>query len=106
MRYAEYAPSPALAAVADCYWILEGHGTGVPEPILPDGRFEIILHYGVRFERHHVDGTIERQPASMIVGQMLAPICVGYRWSVAAAARRLLVGKIDPPVLPVHRSFD
>jgi AraC-like DNA-binding protein len=89
MRYAEYPPSPALAAVADCYWILEGHGTGVPEPILPDGRLEIILHYGVRFERHHADGTIERQPASMIVGQMLAPICVGYHGTAGVAAIRL-----------------
>lgn len=89
MRYAEYPPSPALAAVADCYWILEGHGTGVPEPILPDGRLEIILHYGVRFERHHMDGAIERQPASMIVGQMLAPICVGYHGTAGVAAIRL-----------------
>jgi len=89
MRYAEYAPSPPLAAVADCYWILEGHGTGVPEPIIPDGRLEIILHYGVRFERHHLDGRIERQPASLIVGQMLAPISVGYRGIAGVAAIRL-----------------
>jgi AraC-like DNA-binding protein len=89
MRYAEYAPTPALAAVADCYWILEGHGSGVPEPIIPDGRLEIILHYGVRFERHHLDGSIERQPASLIVGQMLAPISVGYRGIAGVAAIRL-----------------
>ena len=89
MRYAEYAPSPALARVADCYWILEGHGSGVPEPIIPDGRFEIILHYGVRFDRHHVDGSIERQPRSLVVGQMLAPISVGYRGTAGVAAIRL-----------------
>ena len=89
MRYAEYAPSPALAAVADCYWILEGPGSGIPEPIIPDGRLEIVLHYGVRFERHHLDGTVERQPASLIVGQMLAPICLGYRGQAGVAAIRL-----------------
>lgn len=89
MRYAEYPPAPALAAVAHCYWILEGHGSGVPEPIIPDGRLEIILHYGVRFARHHVDGTIEQQPASMIVGQMLAPINVGYQGCAGVAAIRL-----------------
>ena len=49
MRYAEYPPSAALAAIVDCYWILEGHGCGLPEPIIPDGRVEIVLHYGVRF---------------------------------------------------------
>lgn len=89
MRYAEYAPSPALARIADCYWILEGLGSGVPEPIIPDGRIEIILHYGVRFERHHVGGTIERQPASLLVGQILAPMCLGYRGQAGVAAIRL-----------------
>jgi AraC-like DNA-binding protein len=72
-----------------CYWILEGRGTGVPEPIIPDGRLEIVLHYGVRFERHHVDGTIERQPAALIVGQMLAPISVGYTGNAGVAGIRL-----------------
>lgn len=89
MHYAEYPPSPALARVADCYWILEGHGSGQPEPIIPDGRIEIILHYGVRFERHHVDGTVERQPASLLVGQILAPVCLGYRGQAGVAAIRL-----------------
>ena len=89
VRYAEYPSSPALARVVDCYWILEGQGTGVPEPVIPDGRIEIILHYGVRFERYHVDGTIERQPASLIVGQILAPMSLGYRGTAGVAAIRL-----------------
>src|SRR5215207_8072132 len=89
MRYAEYAPSPALASVVDCFWILEGHGSGAPEPIIPDGRLEIILHYGVRFAHHHVDGTVERQPASMIVGQLLAPVSLGYHGNAGVAAIRL-----------------
>jgi AraC-like DNA-binding protein len=89
MRYAEYPPSPALAAIVDCYWILEGHGCGVPEPIIPDGRVEIVVHYGVRFERHHADGRVERQDAAMIVGQMLAPISIAHRGGAGVAAIRL-----------------
>jgi AraC-like DNA-binding protein len=89
MRYAEYPPSPRLAGVVDCFWILEGEGTGVPEPIIPDGRIEIVIHFGVRFQQHHVDGRIERQPASLIVGQMLAPISVGYLGRAGVAAIRL-----------------
>ncbi|HET7696901.1 MAG TPA: helix-turn-helix domain-containing protein [Vicinamibacterales bacterium] len=89
MRYTQYPPSPALARIADCYWILEDHGTGRPEPIIPDGRMEIVLHYGVRFERHHPNGSVERQPASLIVGQMLAPMCLGYRGAAGVAAIRL-----------------
>jgi AraC-like DNA-binding protein len=89
MRYAEYAPPPSLAAVVDCFWILEGEGSGTPEPIIPDGRIEIVLHYGARFEQHYVDGRVERQPASMIVGQMLAPICIGHLGRAGVAAIRL-----------------
>jgi AraC-like DNA-binding protein len=89
MRYAEYPPSAALAAIVDCYWILEGRGCGLPEPIIPDGRVEIVLHYGVRFERHHPDGRVERQDAAMIVGQMLAPICIAHRGAAGVAAIRL-----------------
>ena len=89
MRYAEYPPSPAAAAIVDCYWILEGEGTGVPEPIIPDGRIEIILHYGARFERHHLDGRVERQAPAMLVGQILAPISLGYHGCAGVAAIRL-----------------
>ena len=89
VRYAEYGPSPPLAAVVACFWILEGEGTGIPEPILPDGRVEIVVHYGVRFEQHHTGGRVERQPASMIVGQMLAPISIGHHGRAGVAAIRL-----------------
>ena len=89
MRYAEYAPSPRLAGVVACFWILDGEGSGTPEPIMPDGRIEIVLHYGARFEQHHPNGLVERQPASLIVGQMLAPISVGHRGRAGVAAIRL-----------------
>jgi AraC-like DNA-binding protein len=89
MRYAEYRSTPALAAVVECYWMLEGHGSGVPEPIIPDGRVEIVLHYGVRFERHHPDGRVERQEAALIVGQLMAPISVGHRGLAGVAGIRL-----------------
>src|SRR5687768_7002089 len=89
MRYAEYAPPAALAAVVDCFWFLEGPGTGVPEPIIPDGRLEIVFHYGVRFIRHLDDGRIERQAPSMVVGQMLAPISIGHHGVAGVAGIRL-----------------
>lgn len=89
MRYAEYPPRAALAAIVDCFWFLEGRGTGVPEPIIPDGRFEIVFHYGAPFNRHHDDGRIERQPPAMVVGQMLAPISIGHHGIAGVAGIRL-----------------
>ena len=89
MRYAEYRPAPALASIVECYWMLEGQGSGVPEPIIPDGRVEIVLHYGVRFERHHPDGRVEPQSPSLIAGQLLAPISLGHRGLARVAGIRL-----------------
>jgi len=94
MRYAEYPPSPALASIVQCYWMLEGHGTGVPEPILPDGRAEIVLHYGVRFERHRADGRVEGQPDALLVGQLTAPMLIGHRGRAGVAAIRLRPGAV------------
>ena len=89
MRYAEYPAPPDLAAAVDCFWVLEAEGSGTQEPIIPDGRIEIVLHYGVPFEQRLPDGRVERQPLSMIVGQMLAPISVGYLGHAGVAAIRL-----------------
>jgi len=89
MRYAEYPAPPNLAAVVDCFWVLEAEGSGTQESIIPDGRIEIVVHYGVPFEQRQPDGRVERQPVSMIVGQMLAPLSVGYRGRAGVAAIRL-----------------
>jgi AraC-like DNA-binding protein len=89
MRYAVYPPSPALARVVECYWILEGDGLGEPQAIIPDGRTEIVLHFGDRFERHHGPGGIERQDPAMFVGQLLAPIRLACRGRAGVAAIRL-----------------
>lgn len=43
-RYAELAPSPALAPWIDCYWTLHASGPSrVPNRVLPDGCTDIIL---------------------------------------------------------------
>jgi AraC-like DNA-binding protein len=89
MRYAQYRPSPALASVVEWYWILEGAGCHEPQPIVPDGRVELILHFGDRFERHLPDGRVERQDPALLVGQILAPIRIACRGRAGVAAIRL-----------------
>jgi AraC-like DNA-binding protein len=89
MRYAQYAPSPALASVVEWYWVLEGSDGAEPQPIVPDGRVEIIFHFGDRFDRHHPGGIVERQDPALLVGQLLAPIRIGCRGRAGVAAIRL-----------------
>ncbi|HLF84754.1 MAG TPA: helix-turn-helix domain-containing protein [Blastocatellia bacterium] len=72
MRYEEFRPVEPLATFVKCFWVLESpapHSAG-PERILPDGCTEIVFHLGDPFDQHHSDGTTERQPLALLVGQM------------------------------------
>jgi AraC-like DNA-binding protein len=89
MRYADYAPAPRHAAIVERYWFLDGDGIGVPDTIVPDGRVEVVFHYGARFRRHHPDGTSELQPRAILAGQMLTPIVLSHAGTASVAAIRL-----------------
>jgi AraC-like DNA-binding protein len=79
VEYAEYAPSPRLSNVVRCIWTLEGQVEDLAtaaQPILPDGRSEIIIHLGDPFERMHGDGAGERQPQTIFAGQLRSSLVV------------------------------
>ena len=73
MRYVELDPLPALSPFLERIWALEGHASvleGEPQRILPDGRSELILHFGDPFERLEPDGTSTRQAPLLFAGQL------------------------------------
>lgn len=77
MQYEEYRPLPQLAPFVDRLWTLEGHASmlgGALQPVLPDGRPELILHLGDRFERIHPEGHEERQPDLIFAGQLMSQL--------------------------------
>jgi len=72
MRYEEFRPAEPLAKFVKCFWVLESatpHATD-PERILPDGCTEMVFHLGDPFDQHNSDGSMERQPLALLVGQM------------------------------------
>jgi AraC-like DNA-binding protein len=89
MRYAEYLPTPRFAALVERFWLLDGHATGTPDVIIPDGRIELIFHYGGTFWRHRVGADPARQPAAMVVGQMVEPVMLAPEGRSGVAAIRL-----------------
>jgi AraC-like DNA-binding protein len=105
VRYYEFTPAPGLAQYVDCYWFMSGSGpgpAGTPQvqPIVPDGRMELIVNLADRFKRHHRDGTVERQPVLLLAGQITGCVLVepgptvdlvGVRFQPAGAAALLLV---------------
>ena len=96
MRYDEVAPPPALAAHVRCIWSYEadaGEAAAAAERIVPDGRCELIVHFGAPY----LEGAT-RQPRALFAGQLTRPLwlradgpagVLGVRFH-AAGARRFL----------------
>jgi AraC-like DNA-binding protein len=77
VQYEEHRPLPALAPFIERVWTLAGHASmlrGALQPVLPDGRPELILHLGDRFDRIPSDGPPERQDDLIFAGQMTAQL--------------------------------
>jgi AraC-like DNA-binding protein len=100
MRYAEYAPSPRFRHLVERFWFLESRGTGTADAVFPDGRMELVFHYRGSFWRHQPgvdDATgapteLVKQPASLLVGQMVEPVVLSPGVDLAVAAIRLRPG--------------
>jgi AraC-like DNA-binding protein len=77
MQYAEFPPVAGLAAIVDRLWTLSGDAASLgagTQPVLPDGRPELILHFGDAFERVHANGLVERQPNVIFAGQLTSQL--------------------------------
>ncbi len=73
MEYRESPPPPELEHVLHCVWSLEGHASELSEamqPVLPDGRPELIVHFGDAFERIDGRGEWVKQPHALLAGQL------------------------------------
>ena len=79
MRYREHPvpESRGLQAVVETIWTLQSDGPAGPaaaaDPVIPDGRAEIIVHFGDPFDRL-VNGGFERQASTLFVGQLTEAI--------------------------------
>jgi methylphosphotriester-DNA--protein-cysteine methyltransferase len=99
MHYLELAPAPPLDALVHCIWFLTGTGTEPAQPVVPDGRVELIIHRGEPFARADEEGRVRPQAAALVAGQLSSPIrltprgpvdVVGVRFRPAGA--RSIVG--------------
>ncbi len=99
--YLEIPPRAPLAGAVECFWILQGERDACAgaEPILPDGRCEIVVNFAERFRRHAASGAREDQPPRLFVGPADGAIAVeptgridvlGAR--IRPGAARLLLG--------------
>jgi len=95
MRYQEFHPAPDLASWVKRFWTMEASASAPApawETILPDGSVEIVLNFGDPFLRLHDDGSIERQPPAILVGQMSRSIRLRPSGRVRLFGARFLPG--------------
>src|SRR5436190_19716692 len=78
MRYEEIKPVDQLSKFVKCFWVLESPSAPSPnlERVLPDGCTEIVFHQGDPFSQHNPDGSTERQPLALLVGQMRSQMLI------------------------------
>ena len=80
MRFRQIAPRPRLREAVRAIWTLSGAepaaGGDAPQPVPPDGCVEIVLSFADRAERVEPGRAPERQPRSLLVGELFRPVCV------------------------------
>ncbi len=71
-RYREVAPPPALSRHVHCLWLFEGEEREI-QRVVPDGRCELIVHYGAPY-CEIAGARRERQPRALFAGQLTRPL--------------------------------
>lgn len=91
MEYREYRPSAALAATVHCLWTLQADPASIgsdDQPILPDGKSELIVHLADPFDRVYAGGAFERQPAILFAGQLTSQLVLRPTGRIAVVGIR------------------
>ena len=93
LTYQTMAAPPPLDQLVHCFWFLRGRASAALQPVVPDGRAEIILHLGEPFTQVDSNGA-RRQDDALVSGQLTRPLflapssevdVVGIRLRTAAA---------------------
>ncbi|HJR60420.1 MAG TPA: helix-turn-helix transcriptional regulator [Vicinamibacterales bacterium] len=91
MEYREFPPKPVLAPFVERLWTLTGHAAeldGASQPILPDGRPELVMHFGDAFERIEPGRTSSRQARLLFAGQLTEQLTLRPTGAVAVLGVR------------------
>lgn len=101
LRYAEYPPRPDLAEHVHCVWIFEGEEERDDQRIAPDGRCELIIHFGAPYLEREASGW-SRQAPVVFAGQLTRPLHLRAEGAVGVVGVRFrhagALGFIGAPV--------
>jgi AraC-like DNA-binding protein len=91
MDYREFPASVALAPYVDRIWTLTGNAAelgGAVQPVLPDGRPELVLHFGNLFERLDHGAASSLQSRVLLAGQLIEQLTLKPTGAVAVLGVR------------------
>ena len=75
MDYREVVSRPPYDRLVHCVWFLTGRsGEYRPQPVVPDGRLELLVHRADPFSSIHSDGSTRPQDTVLVAGQLTGPI--------------------------------
>jgi AraC-like DNA-binding protein len=113
VKYIELPPPPALIDIVHCFWFLSGDLSATEEqPVVADGRLEIILHLAEPFAARDSDRRWRAQADALMAGQLTAPIrirprgvsdVVGIRFTTdgAHAVVKVPLAELNDRVVPL-----
>ena len=113
MRYTELPPPPSLANIIHCFWFLSSDpGEGDEQPVVADGRLEIILHLAEPFDVRDTHARWRPQSSALLAGQLTSPVrirpagasdVVGIRFCTDGARSLLAVpiAELNDRVVPL-----
>jgi AraC-like DNA-binding protein len=77
MEYREFPSLSPYDQLIHCVWFLSAtSGEYQPQPVVPDGRLELLVHRGDPFRRVDPDGVARVQDSLLVAGQLTRPIHV------------------------------
>lgn len=75
MDYQTFPVNECLSSFVECFWTLKGsESIGKEQVIVPDGKMEMIFHFGDHYRQHLPDGTSIIQPKCFVIGQLTEPL--------------------------------
>ena len=96
MLYEEIAPTAPLARYIKCFWVMQSPESSSQERILPDGCTEIVFNLADPFTQQDLDNKTQRQPLTLLVGQMRRHLLIAPTGKVQLVGVRFWPGGAYP----------
>jgi AraC-like DNA-binding protein len=88
-EYHEFSPRADLADTVNCVWTFEGNDAVADQPVVPDGRCELIVHCAEPYGEYFPNSDVAvRQSHVVFAGQVTRPLTLRAQGPVSVVAVR------------------